>query len=140
MINKIGFRFAVLTMLIALSAVIVYHILIITEVIPYDVAWGGRLGSRSEMLKFEVISITINLFILIVIAIKGEIIKLKVPALFITILLWVVIVLFALNTLGNLFSLNSLETIVFTPLTLLFAILCYRLVKEPSHIVESSED
>jgi hypothetical protein len=45
----------------------------------------------------------------------------------ITAFLWLLVILFSLNTVGNLFSLNSLEAILFTPVTFVAAIFCCRL-------------
>jgi membrane protein implicated in regulation of membrane protease activity len=40
--------------------------------------------------------------------------------------LWVIIAIFALNTVATFFSKTLTEAIIFAPLTLLSAILCYR--------------
>lgn len=130
MIRKVGFRFAVLAMMSLLIVVIVYHVLIITGVIPYEATWGGKLKTKEEMYRFEAISISMNLLIFLVVAIKGGYVKAIRPGKLITLLLWVFAVLFALNTLGNILSENSLETIIFTPITLLFSLFCYRMAVE----------
>lgn len=117
-------------MLVLLSALLVYHLLIITQVIPYDITWGGRLKSEQEMYRFEAVSIVLNIIIILIIAIKGGYIKKLAPNKLIKILLWLLVVLYALNTLGNIFSTNIIEAIVFTPMTLLFAVLCARLALE----------
>lgn len=53
---------------------------------------------------------------------------LKNPTL--NVILWFFVVLFSLNTIGNLFAKVSLETIVFTPLTFISALLALRLIVE----------
>ncbi len=60
-----------------LFAVILFHISVIAKAIPYDIAWGGRLRNDSEMYLFETISIFINLFLGLVLAIKGGYIKFR---------------------------------------------------------------
>ncbi|MBU1821706.1 MAG: hypothetical protein KKG00_09395, partial [Bacteroidetes bacterium] len=45
-------------------------------------------------------------------------------------ILWLFVAVFALNTLGNLVSFSSLETIVFTPLTTLLALFTARVALE----------
>ena len=134
MIRKIGFQFAVRTMIILLIVVLVYHLVIITGLIPYEVVWGGRLETKSQMYNFEAVSILVNLFILLIISIKGSYIHVNIPDLAITIFLWIITVLFILNTIGNIFSKNLLEAIIFTPFTLLSAILCLRLAIENKRI------
>jgi len=126
-IRKIKFEFAVKTLIVSLSLVIVYHFLILAGIIPYQYVWGGRLENKEQMWAFESVSILINLLIILIVAIKGNYIKSFVSGGVITVLLWVFVVLFALNTVGNLFSLNSLETIIFTPVTAIFSLLLLRL-------------
>ncbi len=130
MIKKISFRFAVNTMLLLLSALLIYHLLIITQIIPYAATWGGRLKTDQEMYRFETISIVVNILIMLIIAIKGGHIKSIGPNKAINILLWIIVVLYALNTLGNIASVNQLEAIIFTPLTLMFTVLCARIAVE----------
>ncbi|MEN9442639.1 MAG: hypothetical protein RLZ33_2716 [Bacteroidota bacterium] len=42
---------------------------------------------------------------------------------------WLFFVLFSLNTLGNLFAETLTETLIFTPLTILLAVLSLRLAR-----------
>ena len=127
MIRKLGIKFSVIT-LIALNIVaLIYHLIIITELIPYNEVWGGRLETREQMFQFETVSIVINSIILIVVLVKGEYLKLKIPSKFMNILLWIFVILFALNTLGNIFAESIWEAIIFTPVTLISSILFCRL-------------
>ncbi len=121
-------------MLILLTLVLCYHLLILVELIPYQVAWGGRLETKSQMYVFETISIGVNLIIYAVILIKGAYIKTNIPIRVINILLWILTAIFVLNTIGNLFSDNFLEMIIFTPLTLISSIFCYRMAVEKKEI------
>ncbi len=130
MIRKIPFRLAVNTMLFFLSVLLVYHLLIITQAIPYEATWGGRLKSDEEMYRFEAVSITVNLLIMFVIAIKGGYTGRIKPNKLIKVILWLMVVLYALNTVGNILSTNLIETIVFTPMTLIFTVLCWRMAIE----------
>lgn len=127
MVRKINFLLAIKTMIVLTLIALAYHIIIITELIPYDAVWGGRLKSREQMYQFEFFSIAINLFMALVILIKGAYIKIKIPKLIVTSFLWLFAILFALNTVGNLFSVSIWETIIFTPITLISAVLCLRL-------------
>lgn len=130
MLKKISFPFAGNAMITLLSLVMVYHLLIITGTIPYKAAWGGRLQSREDMLRFETVSIVVNLLILTVILVKTQRLKIKAPSRFVNILLWLFSVLFAINTVGNLASINIWELVIFTPLTALSSLLCARLAIE----------
>ncbi len=75
MIKKINIELAVNTILTLAALVFVLHILIISGVIPYQYVWGGRLESNEQMLRFESISMIINLFIIFIVSIKGNYIR-----------------------------------------------------------------
>ncbi len=121
-------RTAVRALIILLSAVVLFHLLVLFGVIPHDIVWGGRLTDRSQVTRFELISISINLVMIFVVMIRGRIIKAPIEPLILRIALWVMTVLFILNTIGNIISLNNFERYVFTPITLLLAFFCLRLV------------
>ncbi len=133
MFQRIPYKFAVSTTLIILSLVLAFHVLILSHVIPYTVVWAGKLKSVDEMYLFEIISIGVNLFLLLLILMKANYIRIKLPGKVVQFFLWFFVVLFSLNTIGNLFSESSFETIVFTPVTLLLAILCLRIVSSKQH-------
>lgn len=103
------------------------HVLILSNVLPYDFIWGGRVESRDQLLILESISISIQLVFIFIIAVKAGYIfkgRLKRTTIIGT---WVMCGVMILNTLGNLASTSSVETIFMTPLTILMAILAFRL-------------
>ncbi|MBL0340852.1 MAG: hypothetical protein IPP71_07965 [Bacteroidetes bacterium] len=132
MIDRIPFRFAVKFMMILIITVLVFHTLIITGIIPYSVVWGGKLKNADQMYLFETGSIVMNMLLLVFIAVKAHYVKIRIPSKIITGLLWSFVVLFSLNTVGNLFAETNAETFIFTPLTFITAVLIYRIVKEPT--------
>lgn len=113
-----------------LSCVVVFHLLVLSGIVPYNIVWGGRLESAMQMYAFELVSLTINLVIIAIVGMKGGYIKPYLPDKLVTFLLWVFVILFALNTVGNLFAESKLEMIIFTPLTFISTILFYRLAIE----------
>jgi hypothetical protein len=101
---------------------IVFHLLVIIQIIPSSIVWGGRLTNQQELFIFESISIVLNgFFLLIMLLINGSI-KVKVKAFFIRAIVWLMSCLFILNTLGNLIAKSSIETIVFTPITIMLSV------------------
>ena len=58
-----------------LFLVILFHICIITKMIPYNIAWGGRLTNDTEMYVFETISILINIFLSWILLMKSNLLK-----------------------------------------------------------------
>src|SRR5690554_299568 len=116
------------TTLVLLSIVLLFHICMISKVIPYDIAWGGRLQNDNEMYVFETISIAINLFFGIVLLMKGGFIKVYFKPNLINAILLVFFALFILNTIGNLFSETNFEKLL-SLLTLAFSILIWIILK-----------
>ena len=112
-----------------LLGVILFHICIILKVIPYTIAWGGRLSSDQEMYVFETLSILINVFLAFVLLMKGGFTKYKFSDKVIHIILWIFFVLFILNTIGNGFAKTTFEKF-FDILTGLFSILIWGIVKK----------
>ncbi|MDD3061065.1 MAG: hypothetical protein PHW94_09030 [Sulfurimonas sp.] len=129
-IKKINIQFAATLMLVIFSCVVVFHLLVLSGAIPYSIVWGGRLESASQIYLFEAVSITINLVVIASVGINAGYIKPFIPKRSVTFLLWALVILFALNTVGNIFSKTTLETILFTPLTLISSVLCYRMAIE----------
>ena len=84
------------------------------------------------MLSFETVSILINLLMLVIVCIHTGLLKVYVNRTVLRIVLWCMAGLFAINTVGNLFSNNDFEKMMFTPLTLILSVLFIRLaiVKE----------
>ena len=111
-----------------LIAVILFHVCVIAKIIPYDIAWAGRLQNDSEMYVFETISILVNLFLGLVLLMKGNYIKFRFKRKTIDVILWIFLVLFALNTVGNVFAKTNFEK-SFAVLTFIFAILIWRILK-----------
>ena len=112
-----------------LTAVILFHICIIAKVIPYDIAWGGRLTNDTEMYVFETISIFITVFLSWILLMEGNFIKFKFSSKTIHIILWVFFGLFVLNTIGNIFSKTNFEKF-FAVLTGLSAILIWNIKQQ----------
>lgn len=130
MIKRISFRSAINITLLLLVLVTVFHTLVLLNVIPYSVTWGGKLRDLSQMRIMEVLSLVVNSLLMVVVLIKARMLKLSISDKIITFILWLFVALFTLNTLGNIFSDSLFEQMVFTPLTLVLALLCKRIVQE----------
>ena len=133
-------RFAAIGILLILSAIVVFHFLIIAGIIPFGIVWGGRLQSHAEMIKFETVSVLLNLVMIAIVSIKAGLLKLNLKPFILKVSFWFMTILFTLNTIGNLFSTNSLETLIFTPLTLILAIFSFRLALSKEQQINFSAD
>ncbi|MEP0985894.1 hypothetical protein [Ekhidna sp.] len=129
-VRKLSFPLAYKTIVLTLILTMIFHICILIGVIPYDIVWGGRLDTQAKMILFEIISLVINSIILLFVFMKKEVVKPFLSIKIINVFIWLFAVIFLLNTIGNLFASNSLETIIFTPLTLILTICMVRMAIE----------
>ncbi|WP_460612366.1 hypothetical protein [Hymenobacter seoulensis] len=121
-------RFAARALLCIIALTLGFHALVMSGVIPYEIVWGGRLHNQNQMLTFELVSIAINLLMLGVVAARAGLLKaVPVPPVVLTGVLWLMVALFVLNTLGNLASESTVEKVIFTPVTLALAVCSLRL-------------
>jgi hypothetical protein len=127
MLKSIPTRFTANLMLLIFSAMIGFHLLVLSGIIPFEIVWGGRLQNRQQMISFELISILINVIMLAVMAIYAGYVKVRISSVVINGVLWIMFVMFFLNTIGNLFSHNDLEKMIFTPITVLLSLGCLQL-------------
>jgi len=119
-------------LLLLILIVTAFHLGIIAKLIPYDVAWGGRLKTDSEMYAFEIISVFVNLFLISVLLIKGSYLKIQVNKNAVNIVLWVFFFVFSLNTIGNILANTTFEKL-FSVLTLVLAILIWNILRKKNN-------
>lgn len=125
---------AIKIMLMLLLAVVIFHLCIIVKMIPYDIAWGGRLKSDSQMYFFETVSIVVNLFLIFILLIKGHFIQPILPIRIVNICLWIFLVLFVLNTIGNIIAKTNFEK-YFAILTLAFSYLIWIILSKKEVLI-----
>ena len=130
--KKMSLRIAVKIMISLVVAVTLFHLSIILKIIPYEITWGGRLQNDSEMYVFEIISITINIFLGLNLLIKGGYIKQVISLRIVNITLWIFLILFGLNTIGNIIAKTYFEK-SFALLTLVSSILIWIILKAKSN-------
>jgi len=110
-------------------AIILFHLCIITKIIPYNITWGGRLQNDTEMYVFETISILVNLFLCWILLMKVNLVKYRFPSQVVNVILWIFFVIFVLNTIGNIFAKTFFEK-QFAFLTGAFSILLLIILKK----------
>ena len=125
----ISIRLASNLIIIINTLALLMHVLILLKVLPHDFVWGGRLKGE-EIIIFESVSIVVQILFISIIAVKaGYLFKGRFKRT-VNVCLWVLFGLMLLNTLGNLASNSGFETMVMTPLTLVLALLVFRLAIE----------
>lgn len=132
--RKLSFRYSILLSLLLFSLLILFHSAIIVGVLGFDFApadflWGGRMKTSEELLRFEFISLFVAILCLVIVLIKSGRIYLPRASTAVTVALWLMFLLFLLNTVGNMLSKTTFEK-SFTIITAILAVLCVRLAIE----------
>lgn len=142
----ISFRMAFSLSLVLYGLFFVFHILVLIGVIPDNIVWGGRYASAEgssgisqELMMFEFVSILILVFAAMVAMIKADIIKSSLLKSFSHVTLWILFVLFLLNTVGNFFAETNFEK-YFAIITFLLAFLNLRMAIEPKSQTPKDND
>jgi len=118
-------------LLSAFGLLLVLHILIIAQVVPANIVWGGQIkADQSNLMQMEIVAITLTVFFAGIVAAKIKSLRANNPKKLITIGMWVVFAYLVLNTLGNFASGGSAETWFFSPLTIVMALCALRLAIE----------
>ncbi|MCZ2479673.1 hypothetical protein G9H64_01760 [Aquirufa nivalisilvae] len=125
----ISFKLSVQIFLGFIFLAILFHLLVMAGVVPPDIVWGGRLQSQDELIKMESISLIILVFMALIIAIKARWIFFKIAKVA-DYVVWLIPLLFFLNTWGNLQALNAMERFIFTPITLVLTLISLRIALE----------
>ena len=118
-------------LLISLGLLILFHILVLLNIVPANIVWGGQIqGSKTNLLTLEMIALAVTLLFIIVILAKVDYIKAGNFKLAVNIGVWLIFAFLILNTLGNLASGVSFENLIFAPITLILAFCALRLAVE----------
>ena len=136
--NIISFQRAAQLSLYLFGIIALFHLAVIIGIVifdyaPIDFLWGGRMASSEQLLRFELISLVVILLCLVIVLIRVG--RIKTPALVgvSRIFLWILFILFTLNTLGNILAKTTFEK-SFAVVTALLAFLCLRMALEPQSI------
>ncbi|MCB0795954.1 MAG: hypothetical protein KDB88_14560, partial [Flavobacteriales bacterium] len=125
MLKLIPFRAAAIVLLVFFALAIVFQVVVLAGLIPTEMVWGGRLQNEQERTVGALVSMgVLMLFVALVLMrmgrLGGSMSKLGKWG------LWVVCALFALNTVGNFLAMDLRETLIFTPITAIGALLAAR--------------
>lgn len=118
-------------LLILFGFLIVFHLAVLLNLLPSNIVWGGQAAASPAALRtLELVSLALTILFALVVAARAGYLPVGRFQKAITILLWLIFAYLLLNTLGNLAAASLLEKLIFTPLTLLAALLTLRLAIE----------
>lgn len=115
-------------LLIIFGLLSIFHILIVVGLVPYNIVWAGKIKSKKELLLMESISLLIVLIAVIIVGSKTKYLVFIEDPTIVNIGMWVLLVLFVLNTIGNLTAKNPIEKYGFGALTILISFLVFRII------------
>jgi len=127
----ISFDLAGKILLGAFILILALHILILLQVVPSDIVWGGQVNAaQTNLLPLEIVAISVTLLFTAIVAAKMKFLKAGESKKAINVGVWIVFTYLILNTLGSFASGVSTETLVFGPLTIVMAFCALRLAIE----------
>lgn len=121
--NLLSKKFAVNALLGILMLVVVFHLLVISTILPYSIVWAGKFNSYEEALPFEIVSLLLNVSFIFLVRHRAQNSASKIGR----IGMWLMFVLFTLNTVGNFFAETDIEKYTGIALTFVLALLSLRL-------------
>lgn len=118
-------------LLAALGLLAIFHVLVLLRVIPADIVWGGRIqGVPSNLVTLETIALLVTLLFFVIIAAKTGYVQAGRLSGAVNLGVWLVFAYLILNTLGNLASGISFESLIAAPVTIILALCAFRLAIE----------
>lgn len=115
-------KFANFVLIVLFLLLLILHFLIVFKVVPYSLIWGGRLKTVKEMFWIEIFSILLNFIFLFFTLEWAGLTNLAMPLKTQKLSQWLILVFFLFSTVGNIFSKNRIERLVFAPLALFITI------------------
>ena len=118
-------------LLFSLGLLFIFHILVLFNVIPAEIVWGGQLKDvPANLVVLESIALLVTALFILIVATKTGYLQTGRLSGTINIGLWLIFAYMLLNTLGNLASGISFEKLVFAPITIILALCAFRLAIE----------
>jgi hypothetical protein len=127
----ISFKLSGIILLILLVLLTVFHLLILSGVIPPDIVWGGQAKNPSaDITAMETVAVIVTLIFIGIVLLKMGYVKLKKFTVGVKIGSWIVFGYLVFNTFTNFASAAAIETAIFAPVTAIMAFCALRVALE----------
>lgn len=127
----ISAQLAGIILLAAFGLLFFFHILVLFGIFPADIVWGGQIrGVQANLVTLETIALIVTALFMIIIAAKLGYIQAGKLSGAVNIGVWLIFAFLLLNTLGNLASGVTFESLFAAPLTIILALCALRLALE----------
>ena len=114
-------------LLLLLSLLVVFHVLVILDMFPFEQTWGGSIEDRSQVIVYEGFAIVSTLIFILIVAVKLDYIKIKRLQKAADIGIWIMGAFFSLSLVGNLMAKGGMEKTIFIPVSIVLVFLTFRL-------------
>ena len=129
--KRISAKVAGNILLAALGLLAIFHVLVLLRIVPADIVWGGRIqGVPSNLVTLEIIALLVTLLFFVIISAKTGHVQAGRLSGAVNLGVWLVFAYPILNTLGNLASGISFESLIAAPITIILALCAFRLAIE----------
>jgi len=105
---------------------ILFHLAVMMDWLPMEITWGGQISNREELLRMEAMSILFLSLGIGLTLLRLRQLRSGRRSVLLTIAMWLLVGLFALNSLGNLLAQTWLEK-SFVIVTVILTLCCLRL-------------
>ncbi|MEO1713894.1 MAG: hypothetical protein AAFU60_11240 [Bacteroidota bacterium] len=116
--------FAKIGLIGGLSLLLIIHSLVLVRLLPFSIVWGGTLQSAREMYPKQGLALGMTSLFLWVALESTLSWPGWLPAEALPWLLWLMVGLFSLSTLGNILSKSPVEKYLFSVLSILMVTCC----------------
>ncbi len=118
-------------LLFSLGLLFIFHVLVLLNVIPADIVWGGQIkGVPENLVTLESVALLVTAVFILIVAAKTGYLQVGKWSGAINVGVWLIFAYLLLNTLGNLASGISFEKLIFAPITIILALCAFRLAIE----------
>lgn len=126
MLKIINSNFAAKTFLLLNLLGVLFHILVILKIVPYSMVWGGRVNNENYWM-LEILSLLVLAVASFIIAGRAGFIHLRKFNKIFYFGCWLLLVVFILNTVGNLTSSVQIERYFFSTVTFVIVLLLLKI-------------
>jgi hypothetical protein len=133
----LSFRFTTKASLFIYGLFFVFHLVVVSGILllekfPIQYLWGGRMKTKEQLLVFEIISLLVLALCMFFTLVRSKYISLPGLMNIAKAAMWVLFVLFFVNTLGNIFAKTAFEKYL-TIVTAILSIFLFRIALEKEY-------
>ena len=111
-----------------LIALVIFHVLVLIKVVPYEIVWAGQIKDSSSMFIYEGFAVFLTILFILIIWMKINNFKSGKYDKIVNVGVWIIFIYFLLNIVGNLASGVTAEKLIFTPITIIMTLLALRVL------------